>query len=186
MKLIINYDFFNAIKLLNTSESKLTLVKCKTKYWVKKQLPILSLLDLAFFWNDTKDFVSILLMQYIITIAYAGLDARYNGLDFSTQREYNDCHKKILKLSSQLQDLNIATNYELLLQSELYYQDTHVEFNGLIPDIVSKKYINIPAYDYCGDIKDVSVEQEHIIGTKEYVLTLGSPKSVHDLSFSTI
>jgi len=47
---------------------------------------------------------------------------------------------------------------------------------------MEKKYINVPVYDSIGDIKTVSIEQEHIIGSKQYVLSLGSPNQVRSLA----
>ena len=44
----------------------------------------------------------------------------------------------------------------------------------------------VPSYTFNGDIKDTSVLQEHIIGSKEYVLSLGSPKKVWKPAYSNM
>lgn len=79
------------------------------------------------------------------------------------------------KLSLQLNELNVKTSGELLLDSKVYHkQHKFVLSEKGIPGIMQNKYINIPTYDN-GDIKETSILQEHKIGTKEYVLSLGSP-----------
>lgn len=187
MKIIINYDMLNAIDILNNPSSKFTLVKCKTRQWLKDQLPILALVDMAICENDLKRLVTILAAQYMLTIVNDEIENKFFGFDYATKSELEKAKRNILTLSSQLQDLNIATNYELLLQSEMYEKRTKFILNDIhLPDLMVQKYIYIPAYDYSGDIKPVSIEQEHIVGTKEYVLTLGKPTHIHDLSLSSI
>ena len=40
----------------------------------------------------------------------------------------------------------------------------------------------VPTYDFKGTVSETSMLQEHVVGTKSYVLTLGSPKRKHQHS----
>ena len=80
------------------------------------------------------------------------------------------------KLVSKLNDINIATDYDLLKQSELYERKYKIEFNeSKIPIIMENKYVLVPSYNYKGDVKDTSILQEHFVGSKDYILSVGSP-----------
>lgn len=104
---------------------------------------------------------------------------KYGDADF--KRASNNLHS----LVQQLDDLHVSTDYDLLLKSEVYLKKHKIELNEKkIPLIVEEKYILVPTYNYNGDIKDTSILQEHIVGSKEYVLSLGSPKKEFKLAYS--
>lgn len=89
-------------------------------------------------------------------------------------------------LSFLLGTIDISTSYELLLESENYKTEYSLKFNeSKIPYIKEDKYINIPTYDD-GSIKEISVVQEHIIGSRKYSLSYGSPKKVLKPAFNPI
>ena len=89
-------------------------------------------------------------------------------------------------LSHLLSDINISTSYELLLDSENYKTEYSLKFNeSKIPYVKEDKYINIPTYDD-GSIREVSIVQEHIIGSSKYSLSYGSPKKVLKPAFNPI
>ena len=60
------------------------------------------------------------------------------------------------------QSYEYETNYSFLLD------------DNNIPRLKQEKYINVPVVDRDGE-KEVSLVQEHIIGTREYELSCGSP-----------
>ena len=82
----------------------------------------------------------------------------------------------IKRLAIQLKDLNISTGKELLMDSYVYEKEYKLvnKEDSIIPKIYQKKYIMIPVYDD-GEIKEVSLLQEHIIGSKYYVISYGEP-----------
>ena len=182
MKLIINYDFFKKINDINNSESKLTLVKSRTKSFIKFDLPFFMLLSILF--KDTLlETMSIISIDYLMSLALLNNKKINKTHSLILQKDLNKSKYQLIKLVGNLNDLNVSTDYDLLLQSELYYKETKVVLNDYhLPDLMQKKYINVPVYDTTGDIKTVSIEQEHIIGSKQYVLTLGSPNQVHSLA----
>ena len=38
-----------------------------------------------------------------------------------------------------------------------------------------KKYISLPSYNYNGEITETLILQEHVIGSKEYILSINKP-----------
>lgn len=104
-----------------------------------------------------------------------------NGLDFYADKS----SRSLKKLVSQLENLNISTSYDLLLQSEVYHKKYKIEVNKeQLPHLAESKYIFVPSYTYSGDKQDTSILQEHIVGSKEYILSLGSPKKVLSKAYS--
>lgn len=102
------------------------------------------------------------------------------------KRLKNSSIKELKQLSYMLKDINIITSYELLLDSENYKIEYSVEFNeSKIPYIKQDKYINVPVYND-GEIKEVSLVQEHIIGSESYSLSYGSPSKVLKPAFNPI
>lgn len=83
--------------------------------------------------------------------------------------------EELCDLSLKLNQLNIKISGELLLDSIEYYKEHKfvLSENG-IPGVMQNKFINIPVYND-GDIEETSILQEHKIGTRQYVLSLGSP-----------
>lgn len=82
---------------------------------------------------------------------------------------------ELLYLTRCLSQININTNYDLLLNSYKYETEYEFEFNkSNFPQLVQKKYIMVPAIED-GEEIEVSVLQEHIIGSKDYVLSKGKP-----------
>lgn len=182
MKLVINYDFFNKIKDLNNSDTKFTLIKSRTKRFVKFELPIYTILSVCLSDNLVST-LTVLSFDYLFTLALLNVNKIKETQSFYLERDLKKSKYKLISLVGKLNDLNISTDYELLLQSELYYKETKLTLNDYhLPDLMQKKYINVPVYDTMGDIKTVSIEQEHIIGSKQYVLSLGSPNQVHSLA----
>ena len=98
-----------------------------------------------------------------------------------------DATSRLNTLVSQLNDLNVNTDYDLLLQSEHYETKYKIKLNEKkLPYLLESKYIMVPTYSYSGEIKDTSILQEHVVGSKEYVLSLGSPQKKLKLAYSGI
>ena len=84
---------------------------------------------------------------------------------------------KLKKIVSQLKDINVSTEYNMLLNSELYEKTNKIEFDeNKKPFLMQEKYIYVPSYGFNGKEKETSILQEHEIGTKEYFLSVGEPE----------
>lgn len=131
------------------------------------------------------NFIGVLGMHCGIALAMnmgmASLYTKLAGVDqYADQSSDN-----LKKLVSQLEDLNVSTDYDLLLKSEVYDKKYKVEINKeQLPHLAESKYIFVPSYTYNRDKKDTSILQEHIVGSKEYILSLGSPKKVLRKAYS--
>lgn len=90
-------------------------------------------------------------------------------------------HNSSLSLKSLLVSLRkcyIDTDYELLLNAYEYCTNYKFELDdNKVPRLKEEKYIMVPVYKN-GEEKEVSLLQEHIVGTKKYELSYGSPKKV--------
>lgn len=179
MKLVINYDLFDAI--LNSREEMSTFKIIRNN---KDRLSIY--VPLWFMMN--------LYINGNVPNALLGLPIQlglYIGMDLITLSAlgkdiYKDKSEKNLKtLIPQLQDLNISTDLNLLLESELYEKKKRIELNDKkIPQIIQEKYILVKGHGFNGNVKETSVLQEHILGSDDYVLSLGSPKKVYKLALA--
>lgn len=90
------------------------------------------------------------------------------------------------ELSVKLKSINVDTDSNLLLETKEYKSKYKIRLNeSKIPYILQEKYILVPSYDY-DEIKDTSLLQEHIIGSKKYVLSKGSPQKKLKLAYSNI
>ena len=88
-----------------------------------------------------------------------------------------DSKRNLERLALLLSTVNVNTSYNLLEESECYYRKYKFKFNkDKILQVLESKYILVPVYDTNGDTKKVSILQEHVVGSKEYVLSMGSPK----------
>jgi len=86
--------------------------------------------------------------------------------------------EELKELSLLLKTINIHTNYELLQEAKKYKTERKVSLNlyeSPLPKIEEKKYITIPVF-HNGETKEISIVQEHIIGTKKYSISQGEPE----------
>lgn len=175
MKLVVNYDLIAKITEANTGLSlKRTTAKilfCTAAVTIITT-PII------------KDpFAPEVILRHLAT------QTIYNGIIdlLFVNNSYKNSAKQNLKiLSLLLKTINVNTSYELLLNSHKY--DTTYEFettDSSIPKIIQKKYIMVPVLEG-GEEKEVSLVQEHIIGTKKYSLAFGSPTKVLKLAANPI
>lgn len=79
-------------------------------------------------------------------------------------------------LVSSLRKINVNTDYDLLLKSYNYETKYKIEFNeSFIPRLKQEKFIMVPVHEL-GEEKEVSLVQEHIVGSMSYSLSYGSPQ----------
>lgn len=183
MKLIINYDFFEEVLNARESLGPLKIVRNQKRTWAKFHLPIFTAIDLIS-WSVPETIV-ILGMQFC-TITYLELIAqKLAKTDIYGARAVDNLKELAWALNDLTvkNGLNLKTDYDLLLQSELYKKEYKIEVNeNKIPYIAESKYIMIPTKGFNGTV-DTSILQQHVVGSKEYVLSLGSPKKEFKRSF---
>ena len=188
MNIIINYDLIKAIHNVKEPFTPIKIVKNeKARYIMYLGLAGIALCsDIN---NNTFSCSTIVGSQVFFQLGFSTSNNLLSKRDYGMDSYAYKAHLELKKLASQLDDLNISTDYDGILESELYYKclEWHLGENK-IPYLEELKYIWVPSYKMNGDIENVSILQEHILGSDDYVLSAGSPspKKVLKPSFSNI
>ena len=180
MKIITDFDFCNAVKDVNGNILLFKVVRNNQKQYARL-FPIYSAIALIckqYADLDAREVISIIIRTYgylisIETIAQMIVKIlNQDHLDAYTEKSI----RNLKRLVALLERINVNTNYEKLLESELYTKKYSLDTEDrTIPAIMSKKYIYVPAYGYDGEEKTVSILQEHVIGSKEFILSQDEP-----------
>jgi hypothetical protein len=180
MKILINYDLINALRNVNEPLSPFKVLRNEKYSYLKCYIPLYLGIDSII--SPPSNIMSILFLQMAYAISF---DCVLANLQHDHYK--GDSKDNLLRLSNQLNDLNVKTNYELLSKSNYDGKVINLEFNkNKIPSLVETKYILVPSYDYKGDIKDTRITQEHELGTHEYVLSLGSKQKKYKVAYANL
>ena len=181
MKLVINYDFVDAIRNVNEPFNAFKIIRNNKNRWTRLHLPIYMTINLVIL-QDMIRALGILGIQFGTLIGNEIIANKITQTDIYSVKSSNN----LKRLTLQLNNLNLSTEYNLLLQSELYEKKYKIEFNeDKLPIIAESKYILVPNYSYNGEIKNTSILQEHEVGSDVYLLSIGSPQKVFKLARST-
>ena len=173
MKININYDLLDRIataktgmRLMNKNRANLFSMCLTFPLIVLTEKNILDIL---------KRIVSLSAINYSLGFS---MDLLFSSMN-------KDLAKKWLEnLAIMLKDIDVNTTGDLLLDSYKYKTEYEIKRNEKnLPILEQRKYIMVPTEDANGE---VSLLQEHIIGTKDYSLSYGSPKKVLKLVPNTI
>lgn len=181
MKILVNYDLINSIKNVNEPMSPFKIVRNKKASWAKFNLPIYTAIDLTF--NKLETIPLVLAFQFGLLLTAEMVANSVMGFDIYK----NESDRNLKRLVPQLQDLNVETDYDMLLKSELDDKSYRFRLNDKkIPELIETKYILVPSYNYQGDIKSTSIQQDHVVGSKTYVLSIGSKQRQMQLAYANI
>ena len=169
MKIIVNYDLLERAaetkyKFSLVKEAKRAIKFCVFFYGVLWTPYCAVTKDPISFsqYLDTLPF-SFLLSTSLITLVYI-MEAHFKDVSFGAFID-------LLRLSKKLKALNIDTTGALLMDAYKYKTEYEINSDNVIPLLVQKKYINIPS----NDDKEVSLLQEHVVGSHTYTLSKGKP-----------
>lgn len=169
LKIVINYDLIGKIK---ESQSGISLKKTINKIAFNSSVVYLITLPTAH--SKLASLTSAIFFQ---TIYYSAISLAYAS--YNRERAI----KQLRILSQELTSLNVSTSDELLQKSYLYKTNYNCQLNDKsLPQITQKKYIMVP----CSGEDEVSLVQEHIVGSNEYCLSLGEPEKQLKLAFNGI
>lgn len=167
MKIQVNYDLLNCIV-----ESQKGFSLNRTAKYVGFCTSVSTVLDLVI----PKDFYMFLgnVMLYLILHSILG-----TGIQLSASPIRKIVAETNIKyLLPKLHSININTDKELLSKSYKYHTDYEIiTEEKAFPRVKQEKYIMVPVYEN-GEEKEVSVLQEHIIGSNKYELSIGEPQKV--------
>ena len=177
---MVNYDLIEKIKDTN-EDFKFRLLR-KTFKKARNYYPFWFLVNIALSGkidNCLKDATFCAAVYIGLSLTLDSLANKIVG-DIDKEKAIRD-----LKLLSRLLScINVNTSFELLQESKEYEKKHTVKLSeNKVPYILQEKYIMVPTYND-SDIKDVSVLQQHVIGTNKYALSIGSPTKVYKLAFA--
>ena len=168
MKLRINYDLIEALKNVNEPFGPFKIVRNHKREWVRFNLPIYTFYDYVILKNIPNTLICLMLQLGLLTSIehLSGFLAKVDIYKLNSE-DY------LKLLVNRLSILDIETDYNLLLQSKLYDKNYRLNINkDKLPEIMESKYILLPSYKYNGEVEDTSLLQEHIIGSKDYYLSV--------------
>lgn len=172
MKLIINYDLVNEIRKANTGFN-LQRFSEKMILFLGATTPVnLILLSQG---HEAAIRSSIFGIVHAITL-FGGSELALKNFT----KQHADF--RLNNLASSLTNINIYTNVDSIKKARLYktqYKLIHEEK----PAVQQNKFIMLPTTGSF-NADEVSLQQEHIIGAKEYVLSIGEPKKANSKVFA--
>lgn len=182
MKLIINYDFVEKVKDVKQPFGPLKIAR-NNKYRYAFYLSSWSIINIA--TSDSfPNFLSISLMDIAFIMGYMSVEMLMSAL-LKKDIYAEPASKKLMELSRLLNSAHINTDYDLLLNSELYKTEYKFDFNKeKLISIMQSKYVMVPIHSYNGEVKPISIVQEHVMGSNDYELSFGSPKRKVKFAYS--
>ena len=169
MKIRINYDLIDKIK-----ESKRGFFLQKIARNIVVYTSINTLLWLPISISTSSDILQQTINDFLYFLSGYSLTFVCSALFFKNQNKLNAI-SELKQLTSLLRNHYINTDYELLQKA--YEYEINYKFvlgENKIPRLKQDKYIMVPVVDRDGE-KEVSLVQEHLIGSKDYELSYGSP-----------
>ncbi|MBQ2946774.1 MAG: hypothetical protein IJE04_02870 [Bacilli bacterium] len=183
MKLMINYDLIDKIREAKTGFSLQRTVKpILIRGWVATTF----IMIINSFWVPPEKMLKALFEAMSISLNIQLLV--YIPADLILSKYIRNSSKKSLTdLAMQLRQLNANTDKDLILNSYKYKTEYKLLKNDDSTDLVQKKYIMVPVIEN-GKENEVSILQEHILGSKIYSLSIGEPtkQKVFKLGLNTM
>lgn len=167
-KLETDYDLMNSVSKVNDKEGILKVAKLEKRKLFRNLVLYLGAIDLI--GGRTH------LLKYIPLEIGAVLIGR--GIYTAKKGNYPKEGKLELEiLSDDIERhndlLNIKTNEDLLAKAKLEGKVYNFKLNDhKIPVLLQSKLISVPAFNENGEIENVSVLQEHVLGSNVYKLSL--------------
>jgi len=185
MKIVVNYDLIERIAEAKANP-KFTLIRKQVKYY-----GVLFGFYVTFdFYVRNKEFLGALensaLSAILVGIIW-NIIPGFSSIKETRERttsEQLEAQRDLRNLISQMADRGVNTDLDLLYEAKEYKTEYKIVEEDEKKYDLEEKYIMLPTETFTGDIKDISLLQEHIMGSKEYILSLGSPKEVKQPKFA--
>ncbi len=167
MKIRINYDLIDKVSEANKGYSLKRCVK-RTMGAFGISSAVTTPMTLA---RDQADFLIFGYLIQMMVHTSATLSYTIPFIDISKKLASKNLHK----LANELHAININVNYEALLDAYKDSCEYKLNTDGKL-EVLQKKYITVPYHTECFGDGEVSLLQEHIIGSRDYDLSFGSPQ----------
>lgn len=167
MKLIINYDLINEILKANTG---FNLKRFNSKMGI--YLGTLTALNIPnlILGQDIRP-TNLPFTLFTAICIFGGSEL---ALKSFTEQE---AQLRLNNLASSLTKINIYTSAESIKQAKLYKVQYQI-VRDKKPTLQQNKFLMLPTTGSF-NADEVSLQQEHTIGSKEYILSIGEPKKAH-------
>lgn len=117
-------------------------------------------------------------IQYLLILsAFASCSSLLAGKLITTinSNEIKEiCINDLNNLIPLLREYGTNTSLELIRQASKVETKYKLSMESFPPKIIQTKTISIPSYSIFPNTKESSIEQQHELGSEQYVLTLGS------------
>lgn len=183
MKIKVNYELMQKIDIANKGFSLKGSIINNSKFCGKWFL-FFCLIDGIFNSDHNLDVLNNLCTQAITFSIFGFIDITF--AKFFGNQKIEFAENDLRMLSRQLASLHVKTNVPLLKESVV--QDTNYKFvlnKHNFPVLKQDKYILVPTYDSYGNHDVESLHQEHILGTKDYDISVGEPNKRLKLSLQS-
>ena len=180
MKLMINFDFWNAVRNSNEPFTPFKLIRNERNHYVKHLIPLYFLIDII--GRTVPKALAILLVQMssLVTTIYI-IDKKVLDIDKYKMKSDFD----LTNLVKKLKDIDVETDNKLIKETTLDSRVFNLKLNEKkLPVLVESKYVLVPSYTFSGDIKDSHLVQEHVVGSHTYILSHGSKKKQLKFAYS--
>ena len=181
MKLMTEYDMGNEIKNVNELYTPLKMLRNNKRFMIGFHLPFCTMINLL-----NGDFLYALKTYPIdvlkFTIFYSICDVIIaEAMSKTVDRYKYESEKNLKKLVSELSQIDVDTNYDLLLQSKRLKTKYHFYLNDhTVPILSESKYFFVPTHESDSLTGEV-VLQEHNVGAKKYYLSKAPVQKAEEL-----
>ena len=171
MKILINYDFFSEVQNARRPLTPLKVIKNHKIELATIHFPLCMAINMR-----SHSFLVSTCIYGIDLLFASGVLLVCDGFFSKTKDPYAKLAKeRLVELTEKLRALNVNTDYECLLKASLYKKERVLELNkSKIPFILESKYILVPSY-INGEVTKTSILEEHVVGSKEYVISVSPP-----------
>lgn len=162
MKIKVNYDVMNEIDIVNKG------------YDLRQNIKVSTSAFFVAFLINSKNFAS-----FALGLAYAFLNIPIlNFLDKQIGIKKRLSEETLTEFTGKLKNIHVYTNIDLLQEAELIKTDYKFvrQEDGLFA-LKEDKYIKVPVEKYFDNQKQKIIHQEHIVGKKDYDVSVGEPSS---------
>ena len=137
----------------------------------------INIIDLLNGVETTELFISKMLFFF----SFAGLlwvapdVARSISLTKETKLNYKErAYAKLLSVSMLLMNEGIDIAPKQMMEAEIYKKKYKLAMDGRV-GIIRERYFEVPFTDKVGDENQTSIKEEHLLGSKKYVLSFDKP-----------
>lgn len=178
MKITVNFDLMD---MLNETQTGISLKKTTKRVlgWSVVSFSVIHALNVAVGQD-----VNVLNNMACAFLPQAGMQLITELIFIKPKKVLGSI--RAIRISNELNKIDVYTEPELLLKSHKYKTEYElIKNDSRVPTIQQNKYIMVPCY-INGEENEVSLLQEHIIGSNDYDLSLGEPKKVLKLAVNPV